>query len=512
MLSISQKQAIRIYWRTFTNTKIQTSVALFPEIPARCKASQPAPILYQRLGWLTGSTLLLLVASSSPVAAQTVLFRETFTNPTVGQPGGFIYGVGLNSADPPCLTAAPLQAAPPPQGTGQGIPGCITTTTNLPQPDPAKTGALRLTPSKDNQASFVLIDNPIPSDQGLVVTFDFFTYNGNGADGMSFFLIDGTVSPRQAGGFGGSLGYAQRTAEPPERPEDVPGIDGGYVGIGFDEFGGFANPQEGRVGGPGQRPDSVAIRGRSGPFATGYRYLIGTGDAGATPLPGSIDNPGATVRNAARRIARITLTPENQISVDINFGGGFVNVIPPYDLNAAPGQGTLPRTFKFGFASATGGSKNIHEIRNLLITSLAPDLRITKTGPESFSVGKQASYTLRVRNSRSGGPTTGRITVTDTLPPGFRFISATGRNWSCSAQGSKVTCNYADAALPLRSGAVAPPIRITALPTAAAGTKARNTANVSTPGDTNPGNNTSTINTRVVKPPRCNPVTNICQP
>jgi uncharacterized repeat protein (TIGR01451 family) len=391
------------------------------------------------------------------------------------------------------LTAAALQETPPPQGTGQGIPGCITTTTNLPQPDPAKTGALRLTSSKDNQASFVLIDNPIPSDQGLVVTFDFFTYNGDGADGISFFLIDGTVSPRQAGGFGGSLGYAQRTAEPPERPEDVPGIDGGYVGIGLDEFGNFSNPEEGRVGGPGQRPDSVAIRGRSGPFATGYRYLIGTGDPGATPLPGSIDTPGVTVRNAARRTARITLTPENQISVDIDFGRGFVNVIAPYDLSAAPGQGTLPRTFKFGFASSTGSSRNIHEIRNLLITSVAPDLSITKTGPESFSVGKQASYTLRVRNSRSGGPTTGPITVTDTLPPGFRFISATGRNWSCSAQGSQVTCNYADAALPLRPGAAAPPITITVLPTAAAGTPATNTADVSTPGDTNPTNNSDTV-------------------
>jgi uncharacterized repeat protein (TIGR01451 family) len=362
---------------------------------------------------------------------------------------------------------------------------------------------LRLTSSKNDQGSFVLYNQNTPSDEGLIINFDFFAYNGNGGDGLSFFLIDGRVSPTLSGAFGGSLGYAQKT-----EPVNIPGLQGGYVGIGLDEFGNFSNPTEGRVGGPGFRPDSVAIRGSAGLIATGYRYLTGTGT-----LPGGIDNPNATQRLVAKRTARITLTPNNQISVDIDFGNGtFVNVIPPYDLNTAPGQADLPPTFKFGFAAVTGNLRNIHEIQNVRITTFPPDLRITLTNSASFTVGKQGSYTLSVRNSPSAGPTNGLITVTDTLPPGFNFVSATGTNWNCSANGSTVSCTYTG--IRLRLGEAAPSITIKVLPTATAENPSRNTARVATPGDSNLSNNTFTISTRLVKPPPpplCNRGGNICK-
>ena len=58
-----------------------------------------------------------------------------------------------------------------------------------------------------------------------------------GADGISFFLIDGTATPTKAGGFGGSLGYAQNTSPP---APTIPGIVGGYLGVGLDEFGNYS--------------------------------------------------------------------------------------------------------------------------------------------------------------------------------------------------------------------------------------------------------------------------------
>jgi uncharacterized repeat protein (TIGR01451 family) len=463
----------------------------------------------QHFGWLTGSVLLLLAASTSPVAAQTVLFEETFANPSVNQPGNFSYGIGeapTGTPDPPCLTAAPLQVEPP--TTGTGVPGCRTDTTNAGTlPDPPRTGVLRLTSSKNDQASFVLFQQQIPANEGLVISFDFFIYNGDGADGISFFLIEGTAQPQRAGAFGGSLGYAQKT--PPAVPVAIPGLVGGYVGIGLDEFGNFSNPTEGRVGGPGFRPDSVAIRGSADPNGTtGYRYLTGN-----PALPGGIDNPNATQRLVAKRTARITLTPNNQISVDIDFGNGtFVNVIPLYDLNTAPGQADLPPTFKFGFGASTGSFRNIHEIQNLRITSFPPDLRITQTGSATFTVGKQGSYTLTVRNFPSAGPTSSPITVTDSLPRGFSFVSATGTNWNCSANASTVTCTYTGSRL--LTGQQAPLITIKVLPTATAGNPSINTATVATLGDSNLSNNTSTISTRLVKPPPpplCNRGGNICK-
>jgi uncharacterized repeat protein (TIGR01451 family) len=462
---------------------------------------------HMRLSWLTGSVLLFLAASTSPIAAQTVLFEETFANPTVTNPANFLYGIGTPppgqpDPDPPCLTAAPLVPAPPTNGIG--VPGCPTDTTNAGAlPDPAGTGVLRLTSSKNDQASFVLFQQQIPSGEGLVFSFDFFIYNGDGGDGISFFLIEGTAQPQTAGAFGGSLAYAQKT-----EPVDIPGLVGGYVGIGLDESGNFSNPIEGRVGGRGFTPDSVAIRGSAGPLATGYRYLTGSGR-----LPGGIDNPNATQRLVAKRTARITLTPNNQISVDIDFGNGtFVNVIPLYDLNTAPGQADLPPTFKFGFGASTGSFRNIHEIQNLRITTVPPDLRITQTGSASFTVGKQGSYTLSVRNFPSAGPTSSPITVTDSLPRGFSFVSATGTNWNCSANASTVTCTYTGSRL--LTGQQAPLITIKVLPTATAGNPSINTATVVTLGDSNLSNNTSTISTRLVKPPPpplCNRGGNICK-
>ena len=475
---------------------------MFPFLDRQAASSRRQPFTsvtpYKHLGWLTSSALLLWFAGSSQVAAQVVLFQETFANEQVSNIRSFDFGIS-GPSQPPCLTAATPIPSPPTAGTGQGLPPCSTNTTNANLlPDPQGSGTLRLTSSNNNQAAFVLFNQPIPSAEGLAITFDFFTYNGSGADGISFFLIDATQPPPPtpvAGAFGGSLGYAQRTD-----PSFSAGLPRGYVGIGFDEYGNYSNATEGRVGGIGFTPDSVAIRGNA---ANNYQYLTGTS------LPQGLGNPSATTRftPGVRRTVRITLTPNNFISVDINFGAGFINVIPPFNLT--PVQGQAPPQLQFGFAGSTGSNTNIHEIQNLRITTVAPDLRMTKTGPANFTVGEQNSYSLIVQNSVAGGPTIGPITVTDTLPEGLNFISATGTNWNCSAVGSTVTCNYTGPRL--ETGAAAPPITLTVLPTATAGTSVRNTAKVATPGDDpdNPlpapdnrtGDNTTTINTPVVAVP-----------
>ena len=74
--------------------------------------------------------------------------------------------------------------------------------------------------------------------------------------------------PTTVGQNGGSLGYAQGC-------NGVPGIAGGYVGLGFDEFGNFSNPADPtgcHVGGPGFIGNTIALRGTE---ASGYAYLGG---------------------------------------------------------------------------------------------------------------------------------------------------------------------------------------------------------------------------------------------
>jgi len=84
------------------------------------------------------------------------------------------------------------------------------------QPNPIDTngnGWLRLTANKQNQNSFVYYNNPIPTAFGLEINFTFviWTPNAEDADGFAIVLFDNNAIPA-AGGWGGSLGYAQHSA------------------------------------------------------------------------------------------------------------------------------------------------------------------------------------------------------------------------------------------------------------------------------------------------------------
>jgi serralysin len=224
-------------------------------------------------------------------------------------------------------------------------------------------GILRLTDNQRNRSSFVLFQDSLPVNDGFSIAFDFYAYGGTGADGFSFFLIDGSQSPTQAGGFGGALGYAPKTTE------GIPGLAGGYLGIGFDEYGNFSKPEDGRVGGPGFRPDAIAVRGSA---ATNYTYLAGTN----TLSPG-LDNPGASAtRESSRKRAQIDLSATGQlkVQVDLNNDGDFAdageqalnfNVRSVSSRGATIDNGALPATLKFGFAGTSGNLTNFHEIGNI---------------------------------------------------------------------------------------------------------------------------------------------------
>ncbi|MEO8036009.1 MAG: FG-GAP-like repeat-containing protein, partial [Acidobacteriota bacterium] len=70
------------------------------------------------------------------------------------------------------------------------------------------------------------------------------------------------------------------------------------------------------------------------------------------------------------------------------------------------------------------------------------DLTITKTHEGSFAQGQNGrTYTISVSNS-GGGPTTGTVTVTDTLPPGLSATAMAGPGWSCDLPAR--TCTRTD--------------------------------------------------------------------
>jgi serralysin len=222
---------------------------------------------------------------------------------------------------------------------------------------------IRLTDAVPNQAQLRLFSTPIDTVKGLSVTFDFFSYGGaggasggTGGDGFSFSMIDGSQPLINPGGFGGSLGYAQRNNTDPKS-----GITGGYLGIGFDEFGNFSSGTEGRVGGniSGKVPDAVAVRGSQ---ATNYKFLTGT-----QTLPKSLDVPAAQggTQATSRKRAKIDLSPAGQLTVQVDLNGNDVfeptEKLVNYNVITAGQNGALPATLKFGFAGSTGVATNIHE-------------------------------------------------------------------------------------------------------------------------------------------------------
>ena len=118
-------------------------------------------------------------------------------------------------------------------------------------------GWLRLTSATTNQAGYAYYDRSFNSRYGIIVSFEYTAWGGTAADGIVFFLFDGSTTNFNIGDVGGSLGYANGCG--------VNGVSNAYVGVGLDEYGNFANPADRcKNGGPGRVINSVTIRGFDG--------------------------------------------------------------------------------------------------------------------------------------------------------------------------------------------------------------------------------------------------------
>ena len=226
--------------------------------------------------------------------------------------------------------------------------------------DPEGDGWLRLTGNGSYELGYAVYDQALDTANGLAFKFDYTSWGGSGADGFTFFLMDGDTSMEEfnIGGYGGSLGYAPRH-------KVVEGLSNAVVGIGFDEFGNFSAPGEGRIGGDGRTQDSVAIRGAGDGFA-GYEFIDGT-----EKLQQGIDirftnerpdQTGKDYRNVSIMFTPVeqqfSLTLTMQFGADSEPQGLFKDLLLP---------GIIPATVKFGFTAASASATNIHEVRNLII-------------------------------------------------------------------------------------------------------------------------------------------------
>ena len=121
-----------------------------------------------------------------------------------------------------------------------------------------------------------------------------------------------------------------------------------------------------------------------------------------------------------------------------------------------------------------------------------PDLEIVKSHTGNFVTNQNGTFTLRVSNAGTAAVTTGPITVTDTLPAGLTYVSASGTSWTCiQSSPGVVTCSYTGS-FPVNGGATLPDITLTVRAPSSTGSPFTNSVTVATAGDNNPTNDTDT--------------------
>lgn len=220
-------------------------------------------------------------------------------------------------------------------------------------------GRLRLTQNVTNQATSATFQRLFPGASNLVtVEFDQFAYKTSGtsgADGMAVVLSDSTLTP-QPGAFGGPLGYGFKTG--------ISGFAGGWLGVGIDEYGNYAN--EGGFYNQGSRPQAVSIRG-SGSGTSGYNYLAGT----ASNLSPTVDSGINSNRPHRYRITVDSRTAGSSLAtVERDTGSGYSPLIGPINMVAQSGQTAVPANFLLSLTGSTGSVTNYHEIDNVRICAL----------------------------------------------------------------------------------------------------------------------------------------------
>jgi hypothetical protein len=292
------------------------------------------------------------------------------------------------------------------------------------------TDGLRLTRNVNNiSGGVILADKIFKSDQGIKFEFEYAIYGGdpNGGDGISIFLVDGSIPKQQLnlGYFGGGLGYTFIRGS-----QSMEGLRGAYLGIGLDEFGNFKTRflQGDRIRNGifgvslANGRSNVTLRGKRGnqnlssaePAGyNGYPLLYSTA-TNAAPSSNNrsvyldvqtgkyvgIKNPnlkqftiesgGSTIpqndSDTRFRKAYVTLVPNPSggynITLEIQHGNVREKVIDNYyyPTSLRYTENTLsynpvrtldtspPSTFRIGFAASTGDARNIHLLKNLGVT------------------------------------------------------------------------------------------------------------------------------------------------
>ena len=449
-----------------------------------------------------GAALLLIgCLQGGLVHAQT--YTENFTGTSTTNSWYFINGACLTAGTSATTAPANPACVGLPYYVGSPMPEFGGDTGTLPDTVAGGGGALRFT-DWYSQTGAILSNFSYtltgPTAQDLQVSFTTVTYEGDsgggggdGADGMSFFLQDATY-PADVGAFGGSLAYTcsnvnnNGTLRASGRTRGYDGLQGGFVGLGIDEYGNFLNQGDNTATGYGYVPMRIGLRGPgstawswlSANYPTQYPATLSNAQAAAavqnscrtgyvwdysdpaapvetstqlpdyaaiggaySVLPASrkLANESATMRSQAVPIVyNLKVTTTGLLSLSYSYNGGALqNVITNQDITQG-GTLPIPANVRFGFAGSTGGSRNIHEIMCFQATPAVTSQSsagLNQKQSAKVQTGTQAYFAYYNPSTLAGSLTSQYIGVPTGDPNTNDLIISSTVNWdgSCVLTG-----------------------------------------------------------------------------
>ncbi len=234
----------------------------------------------------------------------------------------------------------------------------------------------------------------------------------------------------------------------------------------------------------------IAVDG-SGVYVTGETQSL---EFPVLDAPQSVA-PGAPNSNSNAFVTKLNPAGSNLVystylgGANSDFGAGIA-------VDPAGNAYVVGTTSSTDFPTANAFQTNLKTATDAFVTKigLGADLSITKTDArDPVMVNNALRYFLRVDNAGPSNAT--NVVVTDTLPAGVTFVSATPTQGSCSFSSPTVTCQLGT----VNSGSSTTIILTTTVASAGVIT---NTASVAAQeADSNPANNTSTQTTTISTSP-----------
>lgn len=239
---------------------------------------------------------------------------------------------------------------------------------------------------------------------------------------------------------------------------------------------------------PTPAPDLTISKGHSGNFRAGDNgdvYTITVSNVGKAPtsatvsmsdkLPSGLTATSISGAGWSCTLGSLSCTRSDVLAAGDSFPS--ITLTVSIDGNAS---GSITNTATVSGGGEVEASNNSASDTATIFQSTvaAPDLIINKTHAGAFQPGDTAdTFTLTVTNIGSV-PTTGGVTVSDTLPVRLTAVAMSGNGWSCAVLG--LTCTRSDA---LAAGASYPSITLTVAVSASAAGSLTNWATVAGGGE-----------------------------